>query len=59
MSFPKSALDPVETCVKFQLSSSNSSQDMTEFQIYTRGRCALLRPQTEKISYPKRVLGAI
>ena len=36
-------------CVKFQLSSSNSSWDMRGFQINTRVCCALRTPLMEKI----------
>ena len=59
LSYPKTALGPVQMCVKFQHSSSNSFRDMRGYQIYTRGAAPLRRPLAEKFSSPKSALGPI
>ena len=46
-------LDPIEVCVKFQLSRSNSLRDITGSQIYIRGAAPLTRPWSGKIFIPE------
>jgi len=46
-------------CVKFQLASSNTFQDMRGSQIYTGQRCIPQTPLAEKNSFPKSALDPI